>query len=109
MLIVPYHFNVPKKSFFTQEWLLISLKFLLFLQNSLLVIVLLIKVIIIHFGHTFHVDEEHHDFDEEHDGVQVSKYTFSSLKPTKLAWNMAWVCTRCGFLAFLLSMATFIL
>jgi hypothetical protein len=26
-----------------------------------------------------------------------------------LAWNMAWVCTRCGFLAFLLSMATFIL
>jgi hypothetical protein len=43
------------------------------LQTSLLVIVILIKVIIIHFGHTFHFDEEHHDFDEEHDGVQVSK------------------------------------
>ncbi len=77
---MPYHFNVPKKSCFTQEWLLISLKFLLFfLQNSLLVIVSLIKMIVTHFDHNFQFDEEHHihfehhDFDEEHDGVKVSK------------------------------------
>jgi hypothetical protein len=50
-----------------------------FFQNSLLVIVTLIRVIIIHFDNNFHFDEEHHDcfehhdFDEEHDGVQVSK------------------------------------
>jgi hypothetical protein len=48
-----------------------------FLQNSLLVNVILIKVIVIHFDHNFHFDEKHHDhskhrdFDEEHDDVQV--------------------------------------